>query len=180
MTKKTSTKDPVADVFAALDAAQAAPAADAVAKGLGDAKGRALADAILADKAAGAPRPARPMGPPAELPADAKGRKPRTAAELAREAIALRGPGHARHQLPLTAQGRLDGDLAELVGGRSRRYAQDLEAWARASLADVNRRGVLVVWDGPWHSIKLDGSVPAGEVQEVTRQDLAGWRADAA
>jgi hypothetical protein len=86
------------------------------------------------------------------------------------------GKGKARElTVPITSQGRLDTILGELTAGRSRRYAQDLEGWCRASLADGAQRGVLVVWDGLDYSIKLHQLVAPRQVVEVQRDGLRAW-----
>lgn len=166
---------------------------------LGDPVGQQLAADILADKAAGAQRPARPMAQP-ELPpaadqgqAQAAARKPETPRELSRAALAgvtsgakrreLHRPKYGqqtRHEVPINQGGRLADTITELVAGRSRRYAQDLEGWCRAALADGAQRGVLVIWDGMFYSIGLDAQVEPRTVLEVHRRDVASWRASVA
>lgn len=183
MTSTKSVKDPVADVFAALDAMPRDTPAAAPAplpqprQDLEAAQAAARLDALT-----------DPQG--VALVADIHKRKA-TAKALAREALALAGitSGQPRRELdrpkygrqatldvPMNSQGRLDA-TALLVAGRSRRYAQDLEGWARASLADVNLRGVLVIWDGMAYTITLDPAVAPRTITEVHRRDLAAWRA---
>lgn len=192
MTSKTKTQDTAAAIWAQLDATPHPTSGSIVMPAV------ELPADFIPPSAALAPAPAGAQGQAPELPpaaADqAKHRRPRTAAELAREALALAGitSGRARRELhrpkygeqtstevPLTGQGRLDAtELA--VAGRSRRYHQDLEGWARAAVADVNHRGVLVVWDGMAYHITLDPAVPPRTITEVHRRDLAAWRADIA
>lgn len=186
MTSTNKTKDTVADVFASLDAMSL----DAIqprnlAAALADAQGQALAGQILADKAAGAPRPGKPMEAPAKPAKPAQAAKGRALAAAALAGItsgAKRheanrpGKGKARQlEVPITSQGRLRDVLGELVAGRSRRYVQDVEGWCRASLADGAQRGVLVVWDGLDYSIKLHPQVPPRQLVEVQRAGLAAW-----
>jgi hypothetical protein len=159
MTSTKNTKDPIADVFASLDA-MAEREDQATPQGLGDPQGKELVAKI----------------------------HQRKAAQLAREALAGITSGRPRRELhrpkygeqtqvavPVNSQGRLD-VTAELVAGRSRRYAQDLEGWCRAALADHAGRGVLVVWDGMAYTITLDPLVQPRTVTEVHRRDLAAWR----
>lgn len=179
MTSTKNVKDPVAEIFAKLDAQ------DTLENALGDPLGQDLVAGILEDKAAGAARPAKPMAKP-DKQDKGQGRK------LAADALAGITSGKHRHELhrpkygsptsapvPITQAGRLD-DTQELVAGRSRRYAQDLEGWARAALADVNQRGVLVVWDGMFYAISLDAGVAPRTITELHRRDLDAWRARSA
>jgi len=141
MTSTNSTKDPVADVFASLDAMPEQGPRQA-----------GKTSRALAGITSGAPRRElnRPKyGKQASLP------------------------------VPVDTQGRLDAS-AELVAGRSRRYAQDLEGWCRAALADHAGRGVLVIWDGMAYTITLDPAVQPRTITEVHRRDLAAWRIDQA
>lgn len=179
MTNTNKTKDPVADVFASLDAMAQGPD---LAAALGDPEGQALAGRILEDKAAGAPRPGKPMEAPAKPAKPAQGKQLAAAALAsitsgkARVELHRPGKGKARQlEVPITSQGRLRDVLGELVAGRSRRYAQDVEGWCRASLADGAQRGVLVVWDGLHYSIKLHPQVPPRQLVEVQRAGLDAW-----
>jgi hypothetical protein len=178
MTSTKNAKTTAADVFASLDAmpTPAAPAAQAPqpSQSLEDAQASAALAAALAD----------PQGQALVV----KIHK-RKGEQLAREALAGITSGRPRRELhrpkygqqaelalPVNSQGRLD-VTSELVAGRSRRYAQDLEGWGRAALADHAQRGVLVIWDGMAYTITLDPAVQPRTVVEVHRRDVLAWRA---
>lgn len=144
MTSTENALDPVADIFAGLDARPTPVAVES--------RPRKVAKLDLSGITSGGPR------------------------------VEMRRPRYGQQvttPLLMTSQGTLDA-LALAVDGRSRRYRQDLEGWARAAMADHAQRGVLVVWDGMFYTITLDPLVPPRTVVETHRRDLAAWRLDQA
>jgi hypothetical protein len=183
MTNTKATATTADEIWAKLDAL------DAKQDPAQDPKGLELVAAIHTAKAAGDPRPGKPMEPPAPAPAPApaapapsKGRQ-LAARELAgitsgQHRLERNRPAKGKQRelaVPVTTQGRLGEQLGELTAGRSRRYTQDLEGWCRASLADPAQRGVLVLWDGVNYRMQLSPNVSRATVLELREADRRGW-----
>lgn len=179
MTSTDKTRDAVADVFASLDAMGDQGGVHAE----GPAKPMTIEqyDASVRTDPGQHPAPMAAPGLAAPAASAAAGR-------LAREALAgitNGAPRVERHRpargkqrqlaVPVNSVGRLAEALGELTAGRSRRYAQDVEGWARAAVADHAGRGVLVVWDGANYTMKLSQYVPRNTVLECRQSDVRSW-----